>query len=461
MANMTKKCPMCNRVFIGQTNKTFCSKSCKARHDMLVRRERRQKKTGKIRTIFARKCEGCGKEFLPDKAHPAARFCSDRCRARKKYLDKKAAEEKSGTKEMAKIERNRYMSDLRKRKLESLTYECKNCGKEFKPTNAQSRYCCEKCRIEAKLKQNRKSSLKDKQSETGGVKLMKMDRKCPTCGKKFTVTYYSCSRPFKLFCCEACARKFAKSLSKLKTRFKNKLSRSEKALLKQRIAEMEEAKEKSRVGFNIREDSSLKRLAGKIVKKSSYKKLKCGEYQASKSKDVEFTMSEADKQNPDKRQKMRDILKERRKAKHDAKRKIRCAEFNVEQRNKWLKKGYKLVKTTCSECGSPLWIIKGYERENPVGRICQSYIKQAMKYGTPPKKEEILRITTVHRGMNVNPSVPKKSVEYIKRKDLNNYLNGYGIDNSEYESEVREYVDASADMLRIEPSTGYSVEAME
>lgn len=88
-------------------------------------------------------CQYCGKEFIQN--HHSQKYCSDKCR-----------------KTARKIQNNQSKIRWRKKQTKKVLVKCRWCGKHFVRDKKSKRrfFCCEKCKNEMDLKNNRDRQFK-------------------------------------------------------------------------------------------------------------------------------------------------------------------------------------------------------------------------------------------------------------------------------------------------------------
>ena len=80
------KCPYCGVEFDpNNSNRKYCSRSCKERAYYRRHREKNAGKRGGRPMI--KQCPCCGKTFEPNKHYPHQKYCSVRCWHRQYYID--------------------------------------------------------------------------------------------------------------------------------------------------------------------------------------------------------------------------------------------------------------------------------------------------------------------------------------------------------------------------------------
>ena len=168
----TKACERCGKVFVPFNGvQRFCSEECRRAEDLernrVKRREYSREYYRRLRNMdpkdYSRstmkedgtydpvKCAICGKEFMPSSYN--MKYCSDECRdvAHGKYRAAAYAKRK----EKLVAARAAHTDTKTTHLLPDGTWserECAACGKMFKPTSNNNKYCSEEC---AKVKQRK------------------------------------------------------------------------------------------------------------------------------------------------------------------------------------------------------------------------------------------------------------------------------------------------------------------
>jgi hypothetical protein len=154
------RCIICKNKILG-IKKKYCSKECYKKAKVWNKR--------KHKVFASRLCLNCNKEFLPDKDAPNRLYCSQKCKSRKNYLDKK--EEKIiYSKNYSKKFKER---DKEKRNLNQIKWRNKNKDKFNKLMKAY--------RKKNKEKNNSRDVTWDVLKCYRKGKIVEIDKKCKKC----------------------------------------------------------------------------------------------------------------------------------------------------------------------------------------------------------------------------------------------------------------------------------------
>ncbi len=173
-------CPVCGKTFDAVKGQHYCSIECRKQ----ARQERRS-------VVPARKCEWCGKEFVPIRS--TRRFCSPGCIQAARYWGSPEKAQRicpiCGKTFSATKHNPLYCSDECRAIAKGTgrhTKTCLVCGKSFSPDSRHHKYCSEECSKEGS--QRRKADLQkkyhDRRRYSGNrEKVIARDmRQCAMCG---------------------------------------------------------------------------------------------------------------------------------------------------------------------------------------------------------------------------------------------------------------------------------------
>ena len=123
-----RKCESCGRTFVpkSEAQKT-CSDECqRLYHRIYMRNYMRSRRDDTLPQRAAVKCRYCGREFVPGNGR--TKFCSETCaeaKAKSRYLQQ--------------------LAESRRLNAEKQVHVCVMCGKEFKSQRSTKKYCSMKC----------------------------------------------------------------------------------------------------------------------------------------------------------------------------------------------------------------------------------------------------------------------------------------------------------------------------
>lgn len=157
-----------------------------------------------VPAITPRKCEVCGKEFLPPIYNRHAKYCSDECRKDAANALRRARRGSDGTRVLP----------LRKR-------VCAGCGKEFETRANNVKFCSRSCYMKFRLARERAEYVSQK---------MVVKRACAFCGNEFETRNGNMR-----FCSDKCRRHAQYHVSK--EAMEQKISQREEAARARAIVE--------------------------------------------------------------------------------------------------------------------------------------------------------------------------------------------------------------------------------
>jgi len=139
----------CNYCF-RKSEATFCSPSCKQRHDDASERFKTE----------GNKCKICGVKVINPKLHICSRQCN-----------------------LINIYRNRALKTTKPKKI-SIEKNCEICGVEFKTSDLDNTTCGKTCLLEAKNRKKLENFVKRSQINKKYQQPLQVKAVCPLCGRE-------------------------------------------------------------------------------------------------------------------------------------------------------------------------------------------------------------------------------------------------------------------------------------
>ena len=202
----TKICEICGSSFEPRNgNQKYCTEcgkdpeAARTRYELAVRRNKIN--AGDFVKPMEKDCKNCGKKFIT--TYESREFCSENCRDEYKvntavcpYCKKKLIDKGITTGRGYCSEECRKKDELEGAIARGLYGPCEQCGKKFIHRNEQARFCSQACSIAYRAAHKKPKPAPVKRDLT---------RKCPACGRVFTITPQQYS---KVYCSSECRDRY-------------------------------------------------------------------------------------------------------------------------------------------------------------------------------------------------------------------------------------------------------------